>query len=199
MDSITRPKPIRTLDENDIGDTTFVVKNTGAQIGVEAWRALAPTVAERNKIAFPIGLVPLGSSDPGGVRFLILTDQLPLPSTTRFPKPSVGKFAVRFIQATPDQTSSVTVTLGGITLSTGITSYTLSFPTLTPSVGSRSATANFANNFANPGAYDIVVKSGSTEIARLDAQEFSDVGVYTIVMSGDRSILPLKLTVIKNK
>jgi hypothetical protein len=210
VDSITRPKPVRKLDENDFGDTTFVVRATGAQIGVVDWRALAPTVAERNKKADAIGIVPLGSSDPGGVRFLVITDQLPLPSTTRFPKPVAGKCAVRFIMTSPNTgtpfTGSVALTVGGTAVTQGITSNQLSFASWTPapSVGSRSVTNNAYNttinaNDASPVAHNIVVMQGATELARIDNYEFDEKGVYTIVLSGNRRTLPMSLTIIKNK
>lgn len=210
MDSITRPKPVRTLDENNFGDTTFVVKTTGAQIGVVQWRALAPTVAERNKKVDAIGTVPLGSSDPGGVRFLVVTDQLPLPSTTRFPKPAVGKCAVRFIMASPNTgtpfSGSVGLTVGGTAVTQGITSYQLAFASWTPapSVGSRSVTNNSYNttinaNDAAPVAHNIVIMQGATELARIDNYEFDEKGVYTIVLSGNRRTLPMSLVIIKNK
>ncbi len=204
LDSITRPKPIRKLDENDFGDTTFVVKSTGAQIGVVDWRALAPTVSERNKKADAIGIVPLGASDQGGIRFFVITDQAPLPSAIRFPKPAVGKCAVRIVHAVPNS-GSITATVEGQTIG-GTLSYPLAFPTLSPSVGSRSIVSG-TNPFIsvgftiiNSGVSDVDVKQGGATVASALDYDFQSGGVYTIIISGNyRSKPNLPLTIIKNK
>ncbi len=225
LDSVNRPKPIRTLNADDFGDITYyspegslivpskldpnVDTTIVMSVGSNNSTVTANLIKKYNGGVFPsyflpIGTVPLGSTDAGGVRFLVITDQLPLPSSTRFPKPTSGKFAVRFINASPDA-GTVTISLGATAVTSGFFSYPFTQANFNPSVGSRTLVATsatngqFQNNFANQAAYDIVVKSGTTEIARLNAQDFSDKGVYTIVMSGKRSSVPLKLTVIKNK
>jgi hypothetical protein len=198
LDSLDRGKPLRTFNTLGIGDTTYFNPLTGAYMaGKDTW-ALPPSQKSR-RVA--IGTVPLGSTDPGGVRFLVLTDQLPLPSTTRFPKPAAGRFAVRFVHAVPDA-GTLSVTVNGTALTSGITSYPMNFPTFSPSVGSRSTTASFANNFGSlaPGNYDIVVKAGATTIATLVGANFTgDKGVYTIILTGQRNKNNLALVVIKNK
>lgn len=212
VDSISRPKPLRKLDEGDFGDTTFVVRNTGVQIGVEEWRALAPLVANRNKLVDALGIVPLGSSDPGGPRFLVITDQLPLPSATRFPKPAAGKCAVRFIMTSPNTSSftgTVNLTVGATTVTSGILVNQLSFAnwsgtTGTPSVGSRSVSNNAYNTTINandvtPVAHNIVVTQGAVELARINNYVFKERGVYSIVLSGSRRTLPMSISIIKNK
>lgn len=203
LDSLSRPKPLRTFNALKIGDTTYFNRVTGKYISVvtrdSIRRGLKPPFTLSHLTA--IGTVPLGSTDPGGVRFLILTDQLPLPSTTRFPKPSAGRFAVRFVNAASDL-SSVSVTVNGTTLSTGITSYPMNFPTFSPSVGSRATTASFVKDFGSlaPGNYDVVVKVGSTTVLTVTGADFTgDKGVYTIVLTGQRNKGNLKLVVIKNK
>ena len=196
LDSISRPKPLRTLNAKNFGDTTFFNPLTGGQISTVERKALSPEV--RAKLV-ALGTVPLGASDPGGIRFLVITDQLPLPSTTRFPKPATGKIAVRFIHASPNSEDNVTVKVGATTVSNNgsIRSYPTKFPTFTPSVGSRSVTQGNWQT-ADMGLMTVTVTAGATEIANREFQ-FEDKGVYTIVMSGNRRALPLSLTIIKNK
>lgn len=202
MDSLERVRPLRTFNTLGIGDTTYFYPLTGAYMaGKDTWVNNPPTFIKSRRVA--IGTVPLGITDPGGIRFLVLTDQLPLPSTTRFPKPSAGRFGVRFIHAAPD-VGTVTVTLNGTALTSGILSYPLSFPTFNPSVGSRSTTATFANNFANlaPGTYSVVVRltsSGTPTILTQNVDVSADKGVYTLVLTGQRNKNNLALAVIKNK
>lgn len=212
VDSITRPKPLRKLDEGAFGDTTFVVRKTGEQIGVVEWRALAPLVSNRNKLVDALGTVPLGSSDPGGPRFLVITDQLPLPSGTRFPKPAAGKCAVRFIMTSPNTSSytgTVTLTVGATAVTSGILVNQLSFAnwstTGVPSVGSRSNVVNSTYNTTinandvTPVPQNIVVMQGAVELARINNYVFKERGVYSIVLSGNRRTLPMSISIIKNK
>ncbi len=216
LDSITRPKPLRTLNALNFGDTTYFdplnyldpdksVLPDSNMISVKQRKRLP---AYNKSRTVPIGTVPLGSSDPGGPRFLVITDQLPLPSTTRFPKPASGKCAVRFVMASPNTgtpfSGTVGLTVGGTSVTQGLTSNQLAFPGFTPSVGSRSVTNNAYNstinaNDAAPVAHNIVVMQGATELARIDNYEFDEKGVYTIVLSGNRRTLPMSLTIIKNK
>lgn len=198
LDSLSRLRPLRTFNTLGIGDTTYLNPLTGQYVaGKDTWAL--PAAVKARRVA--IGTVPLGATDPGGVRFLVLTDQLPLPNTRRFPKPSANRFAVRFVHAAPD-VGTVTVTVNGTALSSGILSYPLSFPTFNPSVGSRSTTADFANNFGTlaPGSYTVEVRVGSTLIASLSSADFTgDRGVYTIVLTGQRNKANLSLVVVKNK
>jgi hypothetical protein len=208
VDSISRPRPLRTNNALGIGDTTYFNPLTGQYIAGIV-RAPLPAVQKGRTVA--IGTVPLGATDPGGIRFLAITDQLPLPSTTRFPKPNAGKFAVRIIQAAPDITTSLVVSFGTTNVAVAANAYPLSFANFNPSVGSRSTsgtnpfTVNFVNNFADAAtSLDIVVRTGTIaapgpEIARLNGQTFDDRGVYTVVLRGKMNNGTLGLTVIKNK
>jgi hypothetical protein len=197
VDTLTRPKPLRTNNALGVGDTTYFNPLTGQYI---AGITRAPLPAAQKSRTVAIGTVPLGATDDGGIRFLVLTDQLPLPSTTRFPKPVAGKCSVRFIHASPN-TGSVTVNVGASPLSgttaAGIFSYPMNFPTHSPSVGQRSTTANTYATI-DIGTLNVVVNSGA-EIARQDNFTFEDRGVYTIILSGNRRTLPMSLTIIKNK
>jgi hypothetical protein len=143
LDSITRPAPLRTNNALGIADTTYFNPLTGSYI---AGVTRAPLPAAQKSRTVAVGTVPLGSTDVGGLRFLVITDQLPLPSTTRLPKPAANQAAIRLIHASPN-TGAVTMTLGVTTyptssLTPGLFTYPMLFATaFNPAVGSRSTTA----------------------------------------------------------
>jgi hypothetical protein len=193
-DTITRPKPLRTLNAKNFGDTTYFNPLTGQYISVVERAALPPAQKAKTKA---IGTVPLGSSDPGGPRFIVITDQLPLPSTTRFPKPAANKVAVRFIHASPDA-GTATAKAGATPITVGQFTFPMLFPAFSPSVGSRSITQGF--QIIDAGTLDLTANIGVTEVARLNAQPLTGGGIYTIVLSGKRGKnSPLTLSLIKNK
>jgi len=237
IDSINRPVPIRTLNSSNFGDVTYYsskssftakqksdgVTDTVIQLSVGSNNPVttANLLKKYNNNALPsfflpIGIVPLGSSDVGGPRFLLLTDNLPLPATSPvFPVPTSGKFAVRFIHASPDA-GSVTCKVGTTSLTSGLSvntggqfSFVMTQGNFNPSVGSRSANTitasplpaypnGFANNFAAIGTYDVVATVG-TKTVTLPSQTFADGGIYTIVLSGRFAKNNLALTLVKNK
>jgi hypothetical protein len=216
VDTLNRPVPIRTLNSGNFGDITYysarAVYNAKTKAGADT--AIALTIGSNNSIVTgnlvkkyspggvfpsffaPIGIVPLGSSDVGGPRFILLTDGT-LPAG--LPTPTAGKFAARFVHASPDL-GAVTVTVGATSLTSGLFTYPLTQANFNPTVGSRSTTAAFANNFANSGIpYDITVKQGATVVATLLAQNFVDGGDYTIVLSGSFAKNTLKVVLVRNK
>jgi hypothetical protein len=206
LDSVSRPKPIRLLNAKNLGDTTYFdplkTRGDSSYISVTQRRKLQSYTKSRT---VAIGTVPLGSSDPGGIRFFVITDQVPLPSAIRFPKPSAGKCAVRIIHAVPNS-GAITATVEGQTV-LGALTYPLLFPaSLSPSVGSRSVVSS-TNPFItvsfstiNSGVSDIDVKQGGATIANAFDYDFQSGGVYTIVISGNFRDKPnLPLTIIKNK
>jgi hypothetical protein len=194
LDSLTRPKPLRTLNAKNFGDTTYFNPATGAQLSVVERAAL--TAAQKAKLV-ALGTVPLGSSDPGGLRFLIITDQLPLPFTPRFPKPSATQASVRFIHLSPDA-GTVTARYNASSITSGIFSYPMRFPAFSPSVGSRTTTAGFQNITA--GTYDLTSNIGANEIARTNAYTFAAGGIYTVYLSGKLApVKTLKISVIRHK
>ncbi len=206
LDSVSRPKPIRLLNAKNFGDTTYFdplqTRGDSSYISVTQRKKL-PAYNKSRTVA--IGTVPLGSSDPGGVRFFVVTDQVPLPSAIRFPKPATGKCAVRIIHAVPNS-GAITATVEGQTVGGALT-YPLLFPSsLSPSVGSRSIVSS-TNPFItvsfstiNSGVSDIDVKQGGVTIASALDYDFQNGGVYTIVISGNFRDKPnLPLTIIKNK
>ncbi len=144
LDSITRPKPVRLLNALDFADTTFFNPLTGAYISRVEKAALS--AAQRAKVV-PIGTVPLGSSDPGGIRFLLLTETF-----LAFPGGNTTRSQLRFLNLSPNG-GSLYVRLkpaAGPTIPAvpPATPYILSFPGFTPSVGSRTATATANAPFA---------------------------------------------------
>lgn len=201
MDSITRPKPLRTLNSKSFGDTTYFNPANGKMISVVEKAGM--TSAQRSKLV-PIGTVPLGATDPGGLRFLVVLDQLPLPSTTRLPKPATGKASIRFIHATADA-GTATVTYDA----TNVTSGTLVNPlkvssSFNPTVGSRSVASGttaltYPFQTVDSGVHTVVAKVGGNEVAKLENYTFDDKGVYTIIMSGRLQDGSLDLVVVKNK
>ncbi len=193
LDTATRPAPLRTLNAGNFGDTTFFNPLTGKQLSVVDRKVLSST--EKAQL-ITIGTVPLGSSDPGGPRFLIITDQLPLPSVTRLPKPATGKASVRFVNAVGDA-PNVAVTFGTVTVG-GSNAYPMLFPAFSPSVGSRSL-ASAAFTTVNSGNTDITVKYSGTTIAQALAKPLADGGVYTFFLSGSRKKGTAVVSFIKNK
>lgn len=203
VDSISRPRPLRTNNALGIGDTTYFNPLTGQYI---AGIVRAPLPAAQKARTVAIGTVPLGATDPGGIRFLVITDQLPLPSTTRFPKPATGKTAVRVVMASPNASGNIRFYVGSTQVTQGITTNQFLFPGFSPAVGSRIITNNTYNANINSGVpLNLVVEEGGTivgtgtQLARIDNVIFDDKGIYTLVLSGNRRILPMKLAVIKNK
>jgi len=91
VDSITRPLPLRTLNANSIGDVTYFVKSTGAQISVVDYNALTDKTT-----VVPIGVVAAGTSDPGGPRFWISQDIF----RASFASPSQAE--IRVLNAVPN-------------------------------------------------------------------------------------------------
>jgi hypothetical protein len=174
LDSLTRPAPIRTLNAGNFGDTTFFNRSNGQYISTVQRAAL--TGVQKQQLV-PIGIVPLGNTDRGGPRFVLLTDAL----TTAFPSPNLTQSGIRFINAIPNAanplargmvTSASTVTgltarlvgPGNPNLGTNI-NYIMAFTgaatggnpssTFQPSVGSRSTTVSFsARNTATAGVAD---------------------------------------------
>jgi hypothetical protein len=207
VDTVNRPLPVRTLDAGNFGNTTyysaqssFTGKGLTGQdttinltIGSNNSIVLYNLVKKANNnvapsFLIPIGIIPLGSSDPGGSRFLLYSDAIPTPITS-------GKFAARFVNASPDA-GAITVTVNGTTLAGQLT-YPMTQANFNPSVGSRSATLAFTNNFAAAGSYSVVVKAGTTTITKKVA--FADQGVYTIVLTGRLAKNTLNITVAQNK
>lgn len=76
VDTIGRPLPKRTLNASNIGDVTYFTRNTGAQISAVEFNGLSDKTT-----AVPIGVVPVATTDPGGLRFWISQDIFRAPAT----------------------------------------------------------------------------------------------------------------------
>lgn len=198
LDTITRPKPLRKLNASNFGDTTFFNPLTGGYISVVEKAALSPE--QRAKVV-PIGTVPLGASDPGGVRFYLLRDNYPT-----FAAGNVTQSAIRLVQASPrNYTDPLWVRLNPVSVGSIISlgtnvPYILSFANpngsanFSPSVGSRTATATGTNftlqntNIAGvPNDYRVEVAKDAafTQIIHTsDPVQFLVDKVYTVVIRG---------------
>lgn len=198
LDTISRPIPERKLNASNFGDTTFFNPLTGGYISVVEKAALSP--AQRARLV-PIGIVPLGASDAGGVRFYLVRDNYPT-----FPNPNTTQSAIRVLQASPrNVTQPLWVRLNPVTTGSIISlgsnlPYILSFATPTgsanfsPSVGSRTVTTTGVNftlqntNIAGvPNSYRVEVATDAAYtniIHTSDPVQFAVDKVYTVVVRG---------------
>ncbi len=186
VDTINRPSPLRTINAGNFGDTTFYNTVNGQQLSVVD-RATLPTTAKAKLV--PIGTVPLGSSDPGGVRFLMLTDTYP-----SFANGNSTKAGIRFVHASPNSSSlwiRLRPTAGGANIILGNLSYAMSFPTFSPSVGSRSATSAFSLPDIAIAGIPIVctlevstTSNFSTIVVSVPNVTFTAGKIYTIFIGG---------------
>lgn len=213
VDSISRPRPLRTLNAGNFGDTTFFNRVTGQQIST---KDRAPLSTAQKQQLVPLGTIPLGITDPGGPRFVLLTDALT--TNPAFPNPNQTQAGIRFVNAVPNATNpnarGVTVASN---LVTGLTArlvptagppvqigpsnvnYVMAYQNFNPSVGSRSATVAFSPvtiaAAGVPVVYTLEIvrhlggsgtadSSGSAVIASLAGVSFETSRYYTIVVSG---------------
>ena len=159
LDSADRPKPIRTLNADNFADTTFFNPLTGAYIS-RVEKAALPS-AQRAKVV-AIGTVPLGSTDPGGIRFLLLTE-----TYLTFGVGNTTQSQIRFLNFSPNG-GSLFVRLkptAGANITSAALPYILSFPGHSPSVGSRTTTSAFALQTTVSGTpidYNIEVSTENT-------------------------------------
>ncbi len=186
LDSINRPAPVRKLNALAFGDTTFYNKANGQYVSTVERKAMS--VADRANLV-AIGTVPLGSSDPGGPRFLLLTDTYPATIGT-----TTTESAIRFINVSPNA-PSLYARLKWIS-GTGVTtiyiiaspaSYIMAFPTFTPSVGSRATASAFTLRATAGNTYNLEIATDAafTSIISTSAGlTFTTGKVYTIVASG---------------
>jgi hypothetical protein len=190
LDSISRPKPLRTLNASNFGDTTYFNPLTGSYISVVEKAALS---ANQKSRLIPIGTVPLGSSDPGGSRFYLVRDIYPT-----FPNPNTNQAAIRLIHASP-LAKPVWVRLKPVSTGSNITlgsnvNHVMSFPTFSPSVGNRTVTTttvNFTLQTTSTNAYYIEVWPDNFATAPIFTTEtagtsyvFDPNKVYTVLVRG---------------
>ncbi|MGC4022729.1 MAG: hypothetical protein QM734_12670 [Cyclobacteriaceae bacterium] len=236
VDSLNRPSPLRTNNSLGIGDITYfsvdslfhtktldpnnlgvdtvihlkagynsvVIINTIKKYNT-ANSAYASTGYLPTNI-FPIGIVPLGSTDPGGIRFLILSDVVPvIPGVVYTPTTTTGKINVRFINLSPDAElgGAVACTIGGtaVPAASAINSYPMFriVGTFDPTVGSRSSVSlGFSSSFASTGSLNVVVNVNGTQAASATGVDFTAAGSYTVILTGLAKKGTLKISTIKN-
>ena len=183
MDTILRPAPVRKLNALNFGDTTYVNLAAGTQISVVERAALS---ASDKAKTVAIGTVPLGQTDPGGIRFVLLTDT--------YTAQTANKAGIRLVNAVPN--SNIWARLkpaagSNITLGTSV-GYILAFPTFTPSVGSRSTTTSFTSQtIATSGTPIVFTLEVSTDnFTTIDASvpnvTFEQFKYYTVVVGGQK-------------
>jgi hypothetical protein len=218
VDSINRPIPVRTLNSGNFGDVTYYstkssftaksvvdgVTDTTIQLNMASNNSV--TIANLCKkyngnslpsFLVPIGVVPLGSSDPGGVRFYLTQDVFPVYSATDL----TTKAGFRFVDTSPTAAASVTKTTytaslyvrlfgaPNLTISSGST-YVMHNANLNPSVGSRTVTAAAPNftlqTLSASGSYTIQVSTSATyaTIAASQTYTFVTGKNYTIYTKG---------------
>lgn len=183
LDSISRPKPLRFTNTAGFPVLTYFNQLTGAYISADTRAELTP---EQQAKTVSIGTVPLGASDPGGLRFLLLTDSKPA-----FAVGNTTQSGIRFINASPN--TNVWARLVGnpvgpttIALGTNVP-YILSVAGgFSPSVGSRTTTSAFTLQTTAANTYDLEVSTNGTDWTLLNASPLSfDVNKgYTIYVHG---------------
>lgn len=204
VDSLNRPAPVRTLNANNFGDATWYNAANGQQISIDQYNALSSAAKAR---CVQIGVVPLGSTDPGGVRFLLLSDAYPT-----FASGNNSQAAIRFINASPTAPlTPIWVRLRPasgttISLATNSSTHIMGFPWVisnanNPSVGSRSLNTTAPNggtgtlafplqtiaSAGTPFSYTLEIATNATftPVASSVASVTFTVGkVYTIVVTG---------------
>lgn len=183
LDSISRPKPVRFTNASGFPVATYFNQLTGKYISADD---RAELTAEQQAKTISIGTVPLGASDPGGLRFLLLTDSKPA-----FAVGNTTQSGIRFINASPN--TNVWARLVGnpagpatIGIGTNV-SYILSVAGgFNPSVGSRTTTSAFTLQTTATNTYDLEVSTNGTDWTVLNASPLSfDVNNgYTIYVYG---------------
>jgi hypothetical protein len=200
MDSLSRPIPQRLFSLNTVtgalaANTTWYNRSNGTQISNDDYLKLS--VGDRNRCV-SLGTIPAGVTDPGGPRFLLLTD-----SYLTFPANNTTQSQIRFINAIPNSYNLPTETrvsarlrpTAGVNISLGSNvEYTLGVAGgHSPSVGSRSTTVSFVLQTTVPGGTptDYVLElstngfTGATPVVfSLPAQTFAAGKIYTVVARG---------------
>ena len=186
LDSINRKAPVRKLNALNFGDTTFYNKANGQYVSTVERRAMS--LADRANLV-AIGTVPLGSSDPGGPRFLLITDAYP--ATIGI---TITESAIRFINASPNapglyaRLKWISGTGANTVYTIGTNAgYIMAFPGFTPSVGSRAAASAFTLRATAGNTYDLEIATDAafTNIISTSAGlTFTTGKVYTIAASG---------------
>jgi hypothetical protein len=109
LDSISRPRPVRTFNanNNNLADVTYFNPLTGLQISRSDFEGITSSAVQARCI--PLGArtsnaintpVPAGNTDAGGVRFFLIQDFFPTDATF-FQPINTTRSAIRFVHAAP--------------------------------------------------------------------------------------------------
>ena len=196
VDEIERPRPLRTFSVSTVtnaltADITYYNRTTRQQISNDAFKALtAPDQA--NFVS--IGMIPTGVSDPGGVRYYVLTD-------TSYPAtPAIdaavffNQSFVRFVHASPNAPGVFVRLVPAVGAPIPVvTAAALNVMSVaggfSPSAGSRTATGGFTvvNIGAPTNTYDVEIHTNVTFTAlalSVPNVTLTAGKVYTIVARG---------------
>jgi hypothetical protein len=195
LDSINRPAPVRTFSLNTItkalaADVTYYNQASGKQISNDQFKAL--TVGEQAKCV-SLGTIPTGITDPGGVRFYLLTDTYPSDATIATAVTNNQSF-IRFVHGAPNAPAvwvrlTPTATGSAIPIVSNV-QYVMSVAGgFTPSVGSRAASAGFTTTAtgAAGNSYTVEVSTDvnfAAIVVTVPNVTFVPGKIYTIVARG---------------
>ena len=198
VDEIERPRPLRTFSVSTVtnaltADITYYNRTTRQQISNDAFKALT-ALDQANFVS--IGMIPTGVSDPGGVRYYVLTD-------TSYPAtPAIdaavffNQSFVRFVHASPNAPGVFVRLVPAVgapipvvtTAALNVMSVAGGF---SPSAGSRTATGGFTpvNIGAPTNTYTVEISTDVTFTLLPLALSVPNVTltagkVYTIVARG---------------
>ena len=151
VDEIERPRPLRTFSVSTVtnaltADITYYNRTTRQQISNDAFKALAAP-DQANFVS--IGMIPTAVSDPGGVRYYVLTDTYPAVGAIDAAVIANQSF-IRFVHASPNAPGVFVRLVPAVgapipvvtTAASNVMSVAGGF---SPSAGSRTATAGFSN------------------------------------------------------
>ena len=198
VDEIERPRPLRTFSVSTVtnaltADITYYNRTTRQQISNDAFKALT-ALDQANFVS--IGMIPTGVSDPGGVRYYVLTD-------TSYPAtPAIdaavffNQSFVRFVHASPNAPGVFVRLVPAVGAPIPVvTAAALNVMSVaggfSPSAGSRTATGGFTpvNIGAPTNTYTVEISTDVTFTLLPLALSVPNVTltagkVYTIVARG---------------
>jgi fluoride ion exporter CrcB/FEX len=189
LDELDRPAPLRTFSVNSVGalvaDLTYYNRITREQISKDAYNSLVKAGSDVTNFV-SIGTVPAGCTDPGGIRYHVLTDTYP--TDANITAAVTGKLSfVRFFHASPNVPAvyvRFVPTSTGSTISlTGSNSYVMA-----GQIGSFTTTSAFAatgNVASNSYTVEVHTNAGFSALAlKIENVTLEPGKIYTIVARG---------------
>lgn len=204
-DSLNRPIPQRLFSINPAtnvlaADLTYYNRANGKQISNDDYKALGTTNPSAQARCVSLGVINAGTTDPGGPRFVLLTDAF-----LTFPANNTTQSQIRFVNAVPN----AVLTPAPINVNTRISArlkpaagsnislasnaeYVLSTAAgFSPSMGPRATTVPFVlQNTAVAGTATVYTLELSTDsfatiLFSLPNLTFNVGKIYTIVAKGN--------------